>query len=122
MAYRQALVSSRFALLAGVAFVLSCTSRNSPSATLSNSAGSAGAAGTSAATRDTSSLVAPGQTPWVPHTDDPTCQHAEVVKNCTDKRPPDRSALGIAGRSSRRNGRYGAALEAREMSWMKQKA
>lgn len=31
---------------------------------------------------DTSDLVAPVQLPWVPHTDDPTCQHVEVVKDC----------------------------------------
>ena len=31
---------------------------------------------------DTSHLTAPVQLPWVPHTDDPTCQHVEVVKDC----------------------------------------
>ena len=31
---------------------------------------------------DTSHLTAPVQ-PWVPHTDDPTCQHVEVAKDCS---------------------------------------
>ncbi len=51
------------------------------------SGGSAGAGATGSGGApfvDTSDLTAPVQLPWVPHTDDPTCQHVEVVKDCRD--------------------------------------
>jgi formylglycine-generating enzyme required for sulfatase activity len=34
--------------------------------------------------KDTSSLVATVQIPWVPYTDDPTCQHVAVEMNCAN--------------------------------------
>ncbi len=48
------------------------------------SAGSILADCAAAPSEDTSDLTAPVQLPWVPHTDDPTCQHVEVVKDCRD--------------------------------------
>ncbi len=46
--------------------------------------GSSPGSGGVGATEDRSDLTAPVQLPWVPHTDDPTCQHVEVVKDCRD--------------------------------------
>ncbi len=46
--------------------------------------GSSPGSGGVGATEDRSDLIAPVQLPWVPHTDDPTCQHVEVVKDCRD--------------------------------------
>lgn len=50
-------------------------------------AGAAGAAGATHKTtdvRDTSSMIAPVQLPWVPHIDDPQCEHVAVEMNCAD--------------------------------------
>ncbi len=41
-----------------------------------------GASGGGGPTLDTSQLTAPVQLPWVPNSDDPSCQHAEVVADC----------------------------------------
>ncbi len=78
---------------------VACKSRQTSSSSLVDfsggssgdvSSGGAAAAGSSPLARggaapfvDTSHLTAPVQ-PWEPHTDDPTCEHVEVVKDCRD--------------------------------------
>jgi formylglycine-generating enzyme len=62
----------------------SSSAAESGSGGLANITSLAGAAGTVNASKDTSSFVAPVQVPWVPHTDDPSCQHVTVEMNCTD--------------------------------------
>lgn len=93
MVFPPTRLSSSIALTLVLSLAAACKAQGSSDGSMrdaggtSSTTGAAGMAGTTGEnleTTDTSFLVAPVQLPWVPHTDDTSCEHAAVEMSCTD--------------------------------------